>query len=106
MPRNLTILPPPPPPPQVAGERLSAVRLKAYLDVTQTLVSDQILSQFVFKSIPVTTQVWAFKKRLACQLAMSACVSYVLHIGGRSPNKLLVARNTGSVFQNDFHPRE
>ncbi|GMI63680.1 hypothetical protein like AT2G17930 [Hibiscus trionum] len=29
---------------------------------------------------------------------------FMLQIGGRSPNKILFAKNTGKIFQTDFHP--
>jgi transformation/transcription domain-associated protein len=28
----------------------------------------------------------------------------MLQIGGRAPNKILFAKNTGKFFQTDFHP--
>jgi transformation/transcription domain-associated protein len=31
-------------------------------------------------------------------------MSFMLQIGGRSPNKILFAKNTGKIFQTDFHP--
>ncbi|MBA0551632.1 hypothetical protein Golob_022508 [Gossypium lobatum] len=47
---------------------------------------------------------WAFKKQFAIQLALSSFMSFMLQIGGRSPNKILFAKNTGKIFQTDFHP--
>ncbi|PON42676.1 Phosphatidylinositol 3-kinase, Vps34 type [Parasponia andersonii] len=31
-------------------------------------------------------------------------MSHMLQIGGRSPNKILFAKNTGKIYQTDFHP--
>ncbi|GJS51848.1 transformation/transcription domain-associated protein-like protein isoform X2 [Tanacetum coccineum] len=47
---------------------------------------------------------WAFKKQFVIQLPLSSFTSFMLQIGGRSPNKILFARNTGKIFQTDFHP--
>ena len=44
------------------------------------------------------------KKQFAIQLALSSFMSFMLQIGGRSPNKILFAKNTGKIFQTDFHP--
>lgn len=36
-------------------------------------------------------------------MALSALLSRMLLIGGRSPNKVLFAKDTGRVFQQDFY---
>ncbi|GJT18904.1 transformation/transcription domain-associated protein-like protein isoform X2 [Tanacetum coccineum] len=46
----------------------------------------------------------AFKKQFVIQLPLSSFTSFMLQIGGRSPNKILFARNTGKIFQTDFYP--
>ncbi|KAJ7284255.1 hypothetical protein O6H91_Y343000 [Diphasiastrum complanatum] len=58
----------------------------------------------MYKTLPTCNHLWTFKKQFAIQLALSGFMSYMLQIGGRSPNKILFAKNTGKVFQNDFHP--
>eukprot|EP00897_Mesotaenium_endlicherianum_P005503 jgi/Mesen1/4981/ME000248S04265 len=88
----------------MSGEALVELRLATYSEVTAKLVSENILSQFMYKSLPTSNHLWTFKKQFAAQLALSGCVSYLLQIGGRSPNKILFAKNTGKVFQTDFHP--
>eukprot|EP00271_Cylindrocystis_brebissonii_P003645 TRINITY_DN1482_c0_g1_i1.p1 TRINITY_DN1482_c0_g1~~TRINITY_DN1482_c0_g1_i1.p1 ORF type:complete len:315 (+),score=71.34 TRINITY_DN1482_c0_g1_i1:493-1437(+) len=95
-------------------ERLHEVRLAAYNDITKQqlpngqpsphYISESVLSQFMYKSLPSASHLWTFKKQFATQLALSACMSYMLHIGGRGPNKILFAKNTGRLFQSDFHP--
>jgi transformation/transcription domain-associated protein len=58
----------------------------------------------MYKTLPTCNHLWTFKKQFAAQLALSSFMSYMLHIGARSPNKTLFATNTGKIFQNDFHP--
>jgi transformation/transcription domain-associated protein len=58
----------------------------------------------MYKTLPSCNHLWAFRKQFAVQLALSGFMSYMLQIGGRTPNKILFAKNTGKVFQNDFHP--
>lgn len=89
---------------QISPEALVDLRLQAYNDVTRNHVPDNILSQFIYKTLLNGNHMWAFKKQFATQLALSCFISYMLQIGGRSPNKILFAKNTGKIFQTDFHP--
>ncbi|KNA06133.1 hypothetical protein SOVF_183880 [Spinacia oleracea] len=89
---------------QLSTDAIIDLRLHAYNEVTRTRVPDNILSQFIYKTLLNGNHMWAFKKQFAAQLALSCFISYMLQIGGRSPNKILFAKNTGKVFQTDFHP--
>ncbi|XP_068646622.1 uncharacterized protein [Aristolochia californica] len=89
---------------QISPEAIVDLRLQAYTEITKTIVSDNIFSQYMYKTLPSGNHLWAFKKQFAIQLALSSFMSYMLQIGGRTPNKILFAKNTGKIFQLDFHP--
>ncbi|CAM8985650.1 unnamed protein product [Rhodiola kirilowii] len=89
---------------QISSEAIIDLRLQAYNEITKTHVSDGIMSHYMYKTLLNGNHMWAFKKQFAVQLALSSFVSYMLQIGGRSPNKILFAKNTGKIFQTDFHP--
>ncbi|XP_008795100.2 transformation/transcription domain-associated protein-like [Phoenix dactylifera] len=89
---------------QVSPEAVLELRLQAYNEITKTVVNDNIFSQYMYKTLPSGNHLWTFKKQFAIQLALSCFMSYILRIGGRSPNKILFAKNTGKIFQTDFHP--
>ncbi|XP_078446328.1 phosphatidylinositol 3- and 4-kinase family protein with FAT domain-containing protein isoform X2 [Wolffia australiana] len=89
---------------QVSAEGVIDLRLQAYNEITKTLVLDSVFSQYMYKILSNGNHLWAFKKQFSVQLALSCFVSYMLQIGGRSPNKTLFAKNTGKIFQTDFHP--
>ncbi|CAL2274022.1 unnamed protein product [Prunus armeniaca] len=89
---------------QISPEAVVDLRLQAYNDITRNLVTDGIFSQYMYKTLLNGNHMWAFKKQFAIQLALSSFMSLMLQIGGRSPNKILFAKNTGKIFQTDFHP--
>ncbi|XP_074572437.1 uncharacterized protein LOC141828947 isoform X1 [Curcuma longa] len=89
---------------QVTPEAVLELRLQAYNEITKNVVNDNIFSQYMYKTLPSGNHFWTFKKQFAVQLALSCFISYMLQIGGRSPNKILFAKNTGKIFQTDFHP--
>lgn len=89
---------------QISPEAVVDLRLQAYNDITKNIVTESIFSQYMYKTLLNGNHTWAFKKQFAVQLALSSFMSYMLQIGGRSPNKILFAKNTGKIFQTDFHP--
>ena len=89
---------------QISTEGVIDLRLQAYNDITKNLVADNIFSQYMYKILSNGNHLWAFKKQFAVQLALSCFMSFMLQIGGRSPNKTLFSKSTGKIFQADFHP--
>lgn len=88
----------------ISPEAVGELRLQAYTEIIKNVVNDNIFSQFMYKTLPSGNHLWAFKKQFAIHLALSCFMSYMLQIGGRSPNKILFAKNSGKIFQADFHP--
>ncbi|KAK3127876.1 hypothetical protein QOZ80_7AG0579590 [Eleusine coracana subsp. coracana] len=89
---------------QVSPEAVVELRLQAYNEITKNIVNDNIFSQYMHKILPSGNYLSTFKKQFAIQVALSCFMSYMLQIGGRAPNKILFAKNTGKIFQTDFHP--
>ena len=89
---------------QFSPEAVVELRLQAYNEITKNIVNDTIFTQYMHKILPTGNYLWTFKKQFAIQVALSCFMSYMLQIGGRAPNKILFAKNTGKIFQTDFHP--
>ncbi|KAI3989472.1 hypothetical protein MKX01_022747 [Papaver californicum] len=89
---------------QISPEAVVDLRLQAYHEIIKTLVNDNVFSQYMYKTLVSGNHLWAFKKQFAVQLALSSFMSFMLQIGGRTPNKILFAKSTGKIFQSDFHP--
>ncbi|CAN7108366.1 unnamed protein product [Brassica rapa subsp. narinosa] len=89
---------------QISPEAIGDLRLQAYGEITKNIVSDSIFSHYMYKISMSGSHHWAFKKQFAVQLAVSNFMSFLLQIGGRSPNKILFAKDSGKILQTDFHP--
>ena len=86
------------------AENVLNLRLKAFSDVCQQHVTENIFSQFMYKTLPTGSHLWTFKRQMCQEMALSCFISALLRIGGRTPQKILFAKNTGKVFMLDFHP--
>eukprot|EP00798_Chlamydomonas_sp_ICE-L_P011531 gene11531-34243_t len=80
------------------------LRLSAFQEICDKIVIENVFSQYMYKTIPNCSQLWVFKKNLCIQMALSGLLCHMLLVGGRSPNKILFAKDTGRVFQTDFMP--
>ncbi|BDA47386.1 probable transcription-associated protein 1 [Coccomyxa sp. Obi] len=80
------------------------IRLQAYHEIETRLVTETVFSQYMYKTLPTSNHLWAFKKQFCTQMALSGLLSHMLLIGGRTPYKILFARASGKTFQIDFYP--
>ncbi len=78
--------------------------LQAYRDIETSIVTENVFSQYMYKTLPTCSHLWNFKKQFCSQLALSGLLSHVMLIGGRIPAKICFARNSGKTFQIDFYP--
>ena len=85
-------------------EAVLDLRLKAFSDIAQNHVTENIFSHHMYKTLPTGSHLWTFKRQLTHQHALSCFVSALLRLGGRTPQKIMFAKNTGRVFMLDFHP--
>lgn len=77
-----------------------AVRKAAYDEIVEKLVTENIFSQYMYKTMVENSRVmWTFKRQFALSTAMSALACFVLKLSGRAPNKVAVSKARGEVTQ-------
>eukprot|EP00239_Pterosperma_sp_CCMP1384_P010828 CAMPEP_0197867066 /NCGR_PEP_ID=MMETSP1438-20131217/44556_1 /TAXON_ID=1461541 /ORGANISM="Pterosperma sp., Strain CCMP1384" /LENGTH=398 /DNA_ID=CAMNT_0043485685 /DNA_START=424 /DNA_END=1620 /DNA_ORIENTATION=+ len=91
---------------EVQGDQEKELRLNTYREVIISgYVSDNVFSQFLYKTLAQGNHLWMFKKQFMAQWALSCFLAAILHLGNRTPNKILFAKNTGNVLQLEFRPQ-
>ena len=85
-------------------DRGGELRLAAYAEVGAKLVTENVFAQAAYKTHPSSNALWAFKRELTAQMALSAVLCHALLIGGRAPPKILFERASGRVWQADAAP--
>lgn len=55
-----------------------AVRLAAYTEICEKIVTDNVFSQYIYKTLPSCSHLWVFKKTFCAQTALSgvACACF------------------------------
>lgn len=77
-------------------------RLVAYHDVCERIVSENVFAQYVYKSLPSSNHLWAFKKTLCMHTALAGLLCRMLLLGGRTPFKVLIAKDTGCMAHTEL----
>ena len=85
-----------------AAPALMAARKQAYQDISSKLISENLLNQYVYKTIPNGTHLWIFKRHFTSQLALWSLLGSALRVGGRTPARMLFSRRGGSFMHADF----
>ncbi|KAF5841324.1 hypothetical protein DUNSADRAFT_13399 [Dunaliella salina] len=79
-------------------------RLAAYHEVCERIVTENVFAQYVYKSLPSCNHLWAFKKTLCLHTALAGLLCRMLLLGGRTPFKVLIAKDTGCMANTDLIP--
>jgi transformation/transcription domain-associated protein len=73
-------------------------RRAAYIEITEKMVTENVFSQYMYKTMVENSRVmWTFKRQFALSTAMSAVACYSLRLTGRIPNKILVSKAKGEI---------
>ena len=74
------------------------IRRAAYTEIVEKLVTENVFSQYMYKTMVENSRVmWTFKRQFALSAAMSAVACYALRLTGRTPNKVLVSKAKGEI---------
>jgi len=73
-------------------------RRAAYIEITEKMVTENVFSQYMYKTMVENSRVmWTFKRQFSLSAAMSAVACYSLRLTGRLPNKILVSKAKGEI---------
>ena len=77
-------------------------RKQAYSDIASKVISENLLNQFVYKTVINGTHLTIFKRHFTTQMALWSVLGAALHVGGRAPMRLEFSRKSGDIFHADF----
>ena len=78
-------------------------RREAYDYITNEMVTENVFSQYIYKTQIENSRVaWVFKRQFTLSTALSAVACYSLRLTGRSPSKMLVSKSKGELMNTDL----
>lgn len=83
---------------KAGGSADPAARRAAYDYILKEMVTENVFSQYMYKTMVENSRVmWAFKRQFALSVALSAVACYTLKLTGRTPSRLLVSKARGEI---------
>ncbi|KAI9362472.1 kinase-like domain-containing protein [Zopfochytrium polystomum] len=73
-------------------------------DIASKMVPENILSNFMIKSMETYSDLWHIRKQFTLQMAAVSFMTFVLCIGHRYPQKMHIAMQSGNIWSSDMLP--
>lgn len=97
-PRNLTN------DPQRTPDQQQVLRTEILTAIQDKWVPSTVVLEYFQQTYPNFADFWLFRRQFAYQYAAVAFMTYVMHIGHRYPNKILISRSTGDIWGAELIP--
>ncbi|KAJ6110780.1 hypothetical protein N7486_003015 [Penicillium sp. IBT 16267x] len=85
-------------------DQVQVVRTEILTAIQDKWVPSTVVLEYFQQTYPNFADFWLFRRQFAYQYAAVAFMTYVMHIGNRYPNKILVSRSTGDIWGAELIP--
>lgn len=90
--------------PQRTADQQQVLRTEILTAIQDKWVPSNVVLEYFQQTYPNFADFWLFRRQFAYQYAAVAFMTYVMHIGNRYPNKILVSRSTGDIWGAELIP--
>ncbi|KAJ5089065.1 hypothetical protein N7532_007749 [Penicillium argentinense] len=86
------------------ADQQQILRTEILTAIQDKWVPSTVVLEYFQQTYPNFADFWLFRRQFAYQYAAVAFMTYVMHIGNRYPNKILVSRSTGDIWGAELIP--
>lgn len=86
------------------ADQQQVLRTEILTAIQEKWVPSTVVLEYFQNTYPNFADFWLFRRQFAYQYAAVAFMTYVMHIGNRYPNKILVSRSTGDIWGAELIP--
>ncbi|KAE8346166.1 hypothetical protein BDV24DRAFT_124376 [Aspergillus arachidicola] len=90
--------------PQRTPDQQQVLRTEILTAIQEKWVPSNIVLDYFQKTYPNFSDFWLFRRQFAYQYAAIAFMTYVMHMGNRYPNKIMISRTTGDIWSSELIP--
>ncbi|XRM37421.1 transcription-associated protein 1 [Aspergillus tubingensis] len=87
-----------------SNDQQQVLRTEMLTAIQEKWVPSTIVLDYFQRMYPNFSDFWLFRRQFAYQYAAIAFMTYVMHMGNRYPNKILVSRLTGDIWGSELIP--
>ncbi|KAJ5104398.1 hypothetical protein NUU61_001745 [Penicillium alfredii] len=85
-------------------DQQQVLRTEILTAIQDKWIPSTVVLEYFQQTYPNFADFWLFRRQFAYQYAAVAFMTYVMHIGNRYPNKILVSRSTGDIWGAELIP--
>ncbi|KAJ5597057.1 hypothetical protein N7450_003515 [Penicillium hetheringtonii] len=86
------------------ADQQQVLRTEILTAIQDKWVPSTVVLEYFQQTYPNFADFWLFRRQFAYQYAAVAFMTYVMHIGNRYPNKILISRSTGDIWGAELIP--
>ncbi|RAH67424.1 histone acetyltransferase TRA1 [Aspergillus aculeatinus CBS 121060] len=85
-------------------DQQQVLRTEMLTAIQEKWVPSNIVLDYFQRIYPNFSDFWLFRRQFAYQYAAIAFMTYVMHMGNRYPNKIMISRQTGDIWGSELIP--
>ncbi|EAA58803.1 hypothetical protein AN8000.2 [Aspergillus nidulans FGSC A4] len=85
-------------------EQQQVLRTEMLTAIQEKWVPPTMVLDYFQKIYPNFSDFWLFRRQFAYQYAALAFMTYMMHMGNRYPNKIMISRSTGDIWGSELIP--
>lgn len=89
---------------QRSADQQQVLRTEILTAIQEKWVPSNVVLDFFQQTYPSFADFWLFRRQFAFQYAAIAFMTYVMHMGNRYPNKIMISRSTGDIWGSELIP--
>lgn len=89
---------------QRTPDQQQVLRTEILTAIQEKWVPSTVVLDFFQQTYPNFADFWLFRRQFAFQYAAIAFMTYVMHMGNRYPNKIMISRSTGDIWGSELIP--
>ncbi|KAL4999408.1 hypothetical protein BDV10DRAFT_193620 [Aspergillus recurvatus] len=86
------------------AEQQQVLRTEMLTAIQEKWVPPTMVLDYFQKIYPNFSDFWLFRRQFAYQYAALAFMTYMMHMGNRYPNKIMISRSTGDIWGSELIP--
>ncbi|KAH9107563.1 hypothetical protein LEN26_014254, partial [Aphanomyces euteiches] len=80
------------------------MKLAIYNDICEHNVSEHLLTKYLHRILPQFDDLFQFRTTFTLHLALTSFLSYAMHVGERTPHKIIFSKKTGRLVSCEVRP--
>ncbi|KKK18394.1 hypothetical protein P175DRAFT_0247193 [Aspergillus ochraceoroseus IBT 24754] len=86
------------------SDQQQVLRTEMLTAIQEKWVPSTMVLDYFQRTYPNFSDFWLFRRQFAYQYAAIAFMTYVMHMGNRYPNKIMISRNSGDIWGSELIP--